>query len=114
MVAVSSLELLVSLNDGGLMRFERQPNESGAQWRETFFTEGKWGDTLRGLIPFKRHQTVRYGNVDLEPNTIAAIAKSPDGRYIWTVTLEHELEGMECEDRETSRLYGASESEAAR
>lgn len=91
LVAANSLELLISLHDGGIMRLHRQPNESGAQWRETFFSAGGWSGTLRGLIPLKRHQTVRYGNLELEPSAAAAIAKSPDGRHIWTVSLEHEL-----------------------
>ncbi|KAK3720431.1 hypothetical protein LTR37_003843 [Vermiconidia calcicola] len=91
LVAVSSLELLISLNDGGLMRLERQPKENGTQWRETFFSEGGWSGTLRGLIPLKRHQTIRYGNIELEPNAVAAMAKSPDGKYIWTVSLDYEL-----------------------
>jgi nuclear pore complex protein Nup160 len=90
-VAISSLELLVSLSDGGLLRLQRQANDSGSQWRETFFSEGGWSGTLRGLIPLKRHQTISYGNVELEPNAIAAMAKSPDGKYIWTVSLDHML-----------------------
>lgn len=91
LVAVSSLELLISLHDGSLMHLTRQPNESGAQWRETFFSEGNWGDTIRGLVKFGRHQTVRFGHLELEPSAVAAMAKSPDGKYIWTVSLDHEL-----------------------
>ena len=101
MVAPSSLELLISLHDGGLMRLQRQANESGAQWRETFFSEGGWSGTLRGLIPLKRHQTVRCGNLELEPNTIAAMAKSPEGKYIWTVGLDHELKAWSTETGKT-------------
>ena len=91
LVAVSSLELLISLQNGGLMRLERQPNENAAQWRETFFSEVKWGDTIRGLVSLKRRQTVRYGDLELDPTAAAAMAKSPDGKYIWTVSLDHEL-----------------------
>ncbi|KAK3051666.1 hypothetical protein LTR09_007321 [Extremus antarcticus] len=90
-VAVSSLELLISLHDGGIMRLVRQAKDTGAQWRETFFSEGGWSGTLRGLIPLKRHQTVRYGNVELETSAVAAMARSPDGKHIWTVSLDHEL-----------------------
>ena len=91
LVAVTSLEVLISLHDGGLMRLERQPNQSGSQWRETFFSEGGWSGTLRGLISLKRHQTLRYGNIELAPSALAALAKSPDGTFIWTVSLDHEL-----------------------
>lgn len=90
LVAVSSLELLISMGDGRMIRLERQPNESGAQWREMHFNEGGWTGTLRGMIPGSR-QRVKYGDLDLDANTIAAMAKSPDGKYIWTVTLDHEL-----------------------
>ncbi|KAK5168076.1 uncharacterized protein LTR77_006644 [Saxophila tyrrhenica] len=96
-VAVSSLELLISLHDGGLMRLVRQTNHTGAQWRETFFSEGGWSGTLRGLIPLRRYQTIRYGNIELEPSAIAAMAKSPDGKHIWTVSLDHELRAWSTE-----------------
>ena len=91
MVAVSSLEILISLHDGGLMRLQRQPNETGAQWTETLFSAGGWSGTLRGLVSFKRHQTVRYHDLELDASAIVAIAKSPDGKFIWTVGLDHEL-----------------------
>ena len=93
LVAISSLELLVSLHDGGLLRLERKAGEGGSQWRETFFSEGGWGSSFRGLIPWKGHNTVRFGNVDLEPGTIAAIEASPDGQHVFTVSLDHTLKG---------------------
>ena len=46
---------------------------------------------MRGLISLKRNQTVRYANLELEPSTVAAMEKSPEGKYIWTVTLDHRL-----------------------
>ncbi|KAF2484271.1 nucleoporin Nup120/160-domain-containing protein [Neohortaea acidophila] len=91
LVAVSGLELFITLHDGGILRLARQPNENGTHWRETFYSEGNWGDTIRGLITLKRHQTVRYGDLELEPSAVAALAESPDGRHVWTVTLDHEL-----------------------
>lgn len=91
LLAVSSRELMVSLSDGGLLRLERQPNESATQWRETSYNEGGWGGTLKGLIPLKRRQTVRYGDLELEMNAAADIAMSPDGSHVWTVSLDHTL-----------------------
>ena len=91
MIAVNSLEILVSLHDGSLLRLERQPNESAAQWRETFYSEGGWGGTLKALNPLKRRQTVRYGDLDLETSSAVDLAKSPDGNIVWTVTLDHQL-----------------------
>ena len=70
LVALSPLELLVSLHDGGLLRLERKAGDSGSNWRETFFSEGGWGSSLRGLIPWKGHNTVRFGNTDLELSLI--------------------------------------------
>jgi len=93
LVAISSLELLVSLHDGGLLRLERKAGENGSQWRETFFSEGGWGSSFRGLIPWKGHNTVKFGNVDLEPSTVAAIEASPDGQHVFTVSLDHMLKG---------------------
>ncbi|KAK4560553.1 hypothetical protein LTR86_005750 [Recurvomyces mirabilis] len=91
--AVSSLELLVSLADGGLIRLERKGNESGSLWRETFFSEGGWRGTLtlKGLNPFAGRPTVKYGSVELDPTAIADMAKSPDGKFVWTVSLDHYL-----------------------
>lgn len=88
--ALSSLELVVSLHDGGLLHLERKPNESGSQWRETFYSEGGWKGTFRGIIPFRAQQTVRFGHAELDVSTAAAVAKSPDG-VIWTVSLDHIL-----------------------
>ncbi|KAM0702986.1 hypothetical protein Q7P35_010418 [Cladosporium inversicolor] len=91
MIAVNSLEILVSLHDGSLLRLERQANESAAQWRETFYSEGGWGGTLKSLNPLKRRQTVRYGELDLETSSAVDLAKSPDGNIVWTITLDHQL-----------------------
>ncbi|GAB7365531.1 hypothetical protein MBLNU230_g6604t1 [Neophaeotheca triangularis] len=87
--AVSSHELIVSLHDGSLMQLNREAKQNGAQWREVLYVEGGWSGTLRGWIPVKRQQTVRYGNLDVEPTAAAAIAKSPDGKHLWTVCLDH-------------------------
>lgn len=91
MIAVSSLEIIVSLHDGSLLLLERQKNESAAHWRETFYSEGGWSGTLKGLNPLKRRQTARYGDLDLETNSAVDLAKSLDCKYVWTVTLDHQL-----------------------
>lgn len=63
----------------------------GSQWQETFFSEGGWGTSLRGLISWKGHNTVRFNNTDIEHNAAAAMAASPDGSHIFTVTFDHTL-----------------------
>ncbi|KAK1823981.1 hypothetical protein LTR12_001514 [Friedmanniomyces endolithicus] len=89
--AVSSLELLVSLADGGLVHLRRKAGESGAQWLETFYGEGGWKGTLtlKGYNPFAGRPTVRYGNLELDPSAVADMAVSPDGKFVWTVSLDH-------------------------
>ncbi|KAK0274127.1 hypothetical protein LTR35_011920 [Friedmanniomyces endolithicus] len=94
--AVSSLELLVSLADGGLVHLRRKAGESGAQWRETFYGEGGWVGTLtlKGYNPFAGRPTVRYGNLELDPSAVADMAVSPDGKFVWTVSLDHCLRAL--------------------
>lgn len=89
--ATSNLELLVSLSDGGMVRLERKAHENGAQWRETIYSEGGWRSalSLRKFNPLSRHQTVRYGDLELESSAIADMARSPDGEMVWTVCLDH-------------------------
>ena len=89
--AVSGLDLLISLADGGLVRLQRQANESGARWRETFLSEGGWKGTLtlKGFNPFAGRPVIRYGSLELDPTAVADMALSPDGRYVWTVSLDH-------------------------
>jgi hypothetical protein len=101
LVAVTSLELLVALGDGRMVRLQRQPNESGAQWKETHYSEGGWTGTLRGMIPGQK-QWVKFGDQDLDASTIAAMAKSPDGKYIWTVTLDHVLKAWSTQSAQPS------------
>ncbi|KAI9840020.1 MAG: hypothetical protein M1819_000212 [Sarea resinae] len=91
LIANSPLELLVSLHDGGLLRLTRKAGDDGSSWRETFFTEGGWGSSLRGFIPWKGHNTIRYGNIDLEQTTVTSIALSPDDSHVFTVCLNHTL-----------------------
>ncbi|KAK0289425.1 hypothetical protein LTR35_002622 [Friedmanniomyces endolithicus] len=89
--AISSLELLVALADGGLVHLRRKAGESGAQWRETFYGEGGWKGTLtlKGYNPFGGRPMVRYGNLELDPSAVADMAVSPDGKFVWTVSLDH-------------------------
>ncbi|OQO05016.1 hypothetical protein B0A48_08036 [Cryoendolithus antarcticus] len=91
MIAVTSTELMVSLNDGGLLRLERSAGETGTMWRETLYGEGSWGGTLKGLVKLQRRQTVQCGEVELETSSVVGIAKSPAGGVVWTVGLDHML-----------------------
>lgn len=102
LVATSSLELFISLHDGGLLRLDRRAGENGSVWRETFFSEGGWASTFRGLIPFRGHNTVRFGDVDLEPATPTAIAMAPDAGHLFTVSLDHNLKAWNMKTGKTA------------
>lgn len=114
MVAVSSLEILVSLHDGCLLRLERQHNESATQWRETFYSEGGWSGTLKGLNPLKRRQAVRYGEMDLDMNSAVDLAKSQDGNFVWTVTLDHYLKAWSANTGKVALQMDLSNEKADR
>ena len=92
LVATSSLELLVSLSDGCMLHLERKANESGARWRETQFSAGGWTGSLRVRGIFSNRQSIRHGDLDLDPTAVAAMVKSPGGKFIWTVSLDHWLQ----------------------
>ncbi|KAH9823681.1 Nucleoporin [Teratosphaeria destructans] len=97
--AVSSLEVVVALADGGLLRLTRHANENGSQWHDSLLSEGGWGGalTLRKLNPLARRQTVRHGDLDLALDAVVDLAKSPDGKYLWTVSLDHWLRAWNTE-----------------
>ncbi|KAF2173233.1 hypothetical protein M409DRAFT_62802 [Zasmidium cellare ATCC 36951] len=95
--AVSNNELVITLHDGSMVRLERQKDDIGGQWRETNYGERGLVGSFRGLIPGYKPQTVRYGDSELFGDAITAIAKSTDGKYIWTVTLDHMLKAWSVE-----------------
>lgn len=61
----------------------------GSIWRETTYTDGAWGSSLRGLIRWQGHNTIRYEGQSLEQTAGISIACSPDNRHILTVSLNH-------------------------
>lgn len=71
--------------------FEAYLDLQGSYWRETFFSEGGWGSTLRGLVPWKGHNTVHIGDFDLESTAAASITASPDGKHVFLVCFNHTL-----------------------
>jgi len=62
---------------------------SGSLWRETTYTDGAWGSSLRGLIRWQGHNTIRYEGQSLEQSAGVSIACSPDNTHIFTVSLNH-------------------------
>lgn len=82
-------EVWISLHEGSFLRLSRKSGDDG--WRETFYTEGGWSSSFRGLIPWKGSSTTRWGDIDLEPSAIVSMEESPDGLHLFTVCLNHTL-----------------------
>ena len=89
--ACSSLELLVSLGDGRLVRLKRKMGEDGSVWDEAAYNDGNWGSSLRGLIRWQGSNTVRYDGDTLDQNTAVAAALSPDDKHLYVVCLNHTI-----------------------
>ncbi|KAI9872539.1 MAG: hypothetical protein M1830_001507 [Pleopsidium flavum] len=89
MFASGPYELFVSLHDGRLLRLTRKAGDDGSLWRETTYTDGAWGSSLRGLIRWQGHNTIRYEGQNLEQSAGISIASSPDNAFIFTVSLNH-------------------------
>ena len=91
LVACNSLELLVSLCDGRLLRLFRKPGEDGSKWEERAYNDGQWGASLRGLIRWQAATTMRHDGHVLDQNTILAARSSPDHKHILAVSMNHTL-----------------------
>ena len=91
LVACSSLELVVALGDGRLMRLTRKGQDDGSFWHESTYNDGQWGSSLRGLVRWQGSNTVRYDGNALDQTTAIAIAPSPDGNHLYTVCLNHSI-----------------------
>lgn len=102
--AVSANMLLVTVNDGGMMRFDRAHPDEGAQspWRENFFNVQGWKQNLRSLLPFQGKHTIRYGKVNMEYSAATAIQTTDlgieDTLYAVTICLDHRMRIWNLED----------------
>ncbi|MCJ1421970.1 hypothetical protein MMC32_008337, partial [Xylographa parallela] len=97
LVAYTSLELLVSLSDGRLMRLSRKAGEDGSTWQEAVYNDGQWGASLRGLIRWQGNMTIRHDGQVLDQNTVVSAYPSPDKRHILAVCLNHTLKAWNLE-----------------
>ncbi|KAJ4353301.1 uncharacterized protein N0V89_005028 [Didymosphaeria variabile] len=126
LVAVGIDQLLVSLDNGSILRLLRE-NKDDILWTEATFQHSNWSLTLRGVLPWKGQQTVRFGNTDLVASTAANMSLSPDGSHIICVCLDHTLRMFnlqsgrmtrqqdlldiedDAQDRNQSHLLGSSQ-----
>ncbi|KAK4998832.1 hypothetical protein LTR66_002022 [Elasticomyces elasticus] len=87
LMATNPRQCYVSLHHGGLLRLDRE----GYEWQQTTLHQGSWSSSLRGLLPWKGHDMIRYDHSDLDPTAASALALSPDGSHLITVSLDHKL-----------------------
>lgn len=90
LVAPSNNELLVTLDNGGILNLIRQKKDD-VIWEERLYHQSNWSGSVRGWLSWKGEQTVRFDNAELQPSAAAAVALSPDGKHILSVCLNHRL-----------------------
>ncbi|KAH7130583.1 nucleoporin Nup120/160-domain-containing protein [Dendryphion nanum] len=88
--AISYKELLVPLDNGGILHLQRDPTDD-VVWSETIYQQNTWTGSVRGWLPWKGEQKIRFDNTDLEPSAAPAVALSPDRDHILSVCLNHRL-----------------------
>lgn len=119
-LAKSSLELILGLDDGRLMRLTRKDGDDGSAWHDVVYNDGKWGSSLRSLVRWQGANSIAFNGTNLEKNTPQALALSPTGSHLWVVCLNHSLKvwnmeqgrtvykndllGVEREPHETAKL----------
>jgi nuclear pore complex protein Nup160 len=68
---------------------------NSSPWKETIYNVAGWGQSLRGLVPFQRNQTIRYDktNMELTAATSAAITSMgyEDTNFLFTICLDHRM-----------------------
>ncbi|KAI9656909.1 MAG: hypothetical protein M1821_003548 [Bathelium mastoideum] len=91
--AVNTNELLVSLQDGGILRLERVSKGASWTWKDFIYSPGEagWGASIRGFIPWTDHNVAQFEDLSLQPAASAAIAVSPEGNHLFTVCLNNIL-----------------------
>ncbi|CAG9939154.1 unnamed protein product [Clonostachys rosea f. rosea IK726] len=115
MVAVSADCLLVTVNDGGMIRFDRNPHSDGSNtlWKETFFNVQGWTQNLRSLLPFQGKHTVKHGKMNMEYSAAASVQVTSLGvdecLFAVTVCLDHRMRIWDLDDGQilhTSDILG--------
>jgi nuclear pore complex protein Nup160 len=115
MVAVTSETLLITVNDGGMIRLDKSKNNecklregnatqtratnvtiaSSPTWKESFFNVQGWAQNLRSLLPFQGNHTVRHGKVNMEYSSATSIQITSfgleDAIFAITVCLDHRM-----------------------
>ena len=91
LIAFSALQLAISLCDGRLLLLKRSKGDDGSRWQESTYGDGQWAATLRGLVPWRGSNAIKYDDAVLEQETPIALAVSPSGSHVLAVCLNHTL-----------------------
>lgn len=91
LIAASFRQLIISLSDGRLLQLTSNVDEDGSKWQEGTYGDGQWASSLRGLVRWQGSNTVKYDGITLEQGTPVAMARSPDGKHVFAVCVNHTL-----------------------
>ncbi|KAK4449444.1 nucleoporin Nup120/160-domain-containing protein [Podospora aff. communis PSN243] len=97
LVVVNPDMLIVTMHDGGILRFDRNRSHDATEttfWKETIYNVAGWGQSLRGLVSFSRGSTIRHDKVNMETTAATSTAVTSldtDYWFLFTVCLDHRL-----------------------
>ncbi|KAF4971064.1 hypothetical protein FSARC_2012 [Fusarium sarcochroum] len=97
MVAVTAETLLVTVNDGGMIRLDKNKSneQSSLVWKESFFNVQGWAQNLRSLLPFQGKHTIKHGKINMEYSSATSIQVTSfgleDALFAITVCLDHRM-----------------------
>ncbi|KAL9604495.1 MAG: hypothetical protein Q9219_000460 [cf. Caloplaca sp. 3 TL-2023] len=91
LVAANPQQLVITSDDGGILRLNRKSSQSDVAWEALACNQGKWSSSLRGLIRWQGSNSVRYNGMVLDPNTAIAAEFSPSRTHLLTVCVNHTL-----------------------
>ncbi|KAL8938252.1 MAG: hypothetical protein Q9216_003992 [Gyalolechia sp. 2 TL-2023] len=91
LIAASPQQLVATLDDGGILRLNRKPDQNGSTWEALTCNEGKWTSSLRGLVRWQGSNSVRYNGAVLDPSAAIAAEFSPSRTHLLTVCVNHTM-----------------------
>ncbi|RDA90038.1 hypothetical protein CP533_4926 [Ophiocordyceps camponoti-saundersi (nom. inval.)] len=103
LVAVTENLLLVTVNDGGMIRFDRNKSDDATgMWKESFFNVQGWTQNLRSMLPFQGKHSIRYGKVNMEYSAATSVQVTSFGlkygHFAITVCLDHRMRIWNADD----------------
>lgn len=87
--ANTPLEVFISFTNGKLQRSTRRSIDGS--WKHDIYDDRTWGASVRGIVSRRGLQTIEYGSTSLDLRTAQSMVTSPDGKFLFTVCLNHSL-----------------------